>query len=46
MRRVRVSPWPFSLDAPPVCPDPKPSRPEAVRPALKDWLTGLGLLKD
>lgn len=26
-------------------PDPKPSRPEAVRIALRDWLTGLGLLK-
>lgn len=26
-------------------PDPKPSRPEAVRLALKDWLTGMGLLK-
>jgi hypothetical protein len=26
-------------------PDPKPSRPEAIRLALKDWLTGMGLLK-
>lgn len=25
-------------------PDPKPSRPEAIRTALKEWLTGLGLL--
>jgi hypothetical protein len=25
-------------------PDPKPTRPEAVRLALRDWLTGLGLL--
>jgi hypothetical protein len=24
--------------------DPKPLRPEAIRTALKDWLTGLGLL--
>ncbi len=24
--------------------DPKPSRPEAIRIALKDWLSGLGLL--
>ena len=28
-----------------VQPDPKPSRPEAIRVALKDWLTGMGLLK-
>ncbi len=27
-------------------PDPKPSRSEAFRRALSDWLTGLGLLKD
>ena len=27
-------------------PDPKPSRPEAIRVALKDWLTGLGLLNE
>ena len=26
-------------------PDPKPSRPEAIRTALRDWLAGLGLLK-
>ena len=26
-------------------PDPKPSRPEAIRVALKEWLAGLGLLK-
>lgn len=26
-------------------PDPKPPRPEAIRMALKDWLTGMGLLK-
>jgi len=26
-------------------PEPRPSRPEAIRVALKDWLTGLGLLK-
>jgi len=26
-------------------PEPRPSRPEAIRLALKDWLTGLGLLK-
>lgn len=26
-------------------PEPKPSRPEAIRIALRDWLTGLGLLK-
>ncbi len=26
-------------------PEPSPSRPEAIRLALKDWLTGLGLLK-
>ncbi len=26
-------------------PDPKPSRPEAIRLAMKDWLTGMGLLK-
>ena len=26
-------------------PDPKPSRPETIRVALKDWLTGMGLLK-
>ncbi len=26
-------------------PNPKPSRSEAIRLALKDWLTGLGLLK-
>ncbi len=25
-------------------PEPRPSRPEAIRMALKDWLTGLGLL--
>ena len=25
-------------------PDPKPSRPEAIRLALRDWLTGLGYL--
>jgi len=25
--------------------EPRPSRPEAIRLALKDWLTGLGLLK-
>ncbi len=25
-------------------PEPRPSRPEAIRLALKDWLTGLGLL--
>jgi len=26
-------------------PEPRPSRPEAIRLALKDWLTGLGLIK-
>ena len=26
-------------------PDPKPSRPEAIRVALKEWLAGMGLLK-
>ena len=26
-------------------PDPKPSRPEAIRTALRDWLTGLGFIK-
>ncbi len=26
-------------------PEPRPSRPEAIRLALKEWLTGLGLLK-
>ena len=26
-------------------PDPKPSRPEAIRIALRDWLTSLGLRK-
>lgn len=26
-------------------PDPKPTRPQAIRLALRDWLTGLGLLK-
>jgi hypothetical protein len=26
-------------------PTPKPSRPDAVRAALKDWLMGLGLRK-
>jgi len=26
-------------------PDPKPTRPEAIRIALHDWLTGLGMLK-
>jgi len=26
-------------------PEPQPSRPEAIRLALTDWLTGLGLLK-
>ncbi len=26
-------------------PDPKPTRPEAIRTALRDWLTDLGLLK-
>ena len=25
-------------------PEPKPSRPEAMRLALRDWLTGLGYL--
>ena len=25
-------------------PEPRPSRPEAIRLALKDWLTGVGLL--
>jgi len=25
-------------------PEPRPSRPEAIRLALKDWLTGMGLL--
>lgn len=25
-------------------PDPKPTRPEAIRLALRDWLTGLGYL--
>ena len=25
-------------------PEPKPSRPDAIRLALRDWLTGLGLL--
>jgi hypothetical protein len=25
--------------------DPHPTRPEAIRLALRDWLTGLGLLK-
>ncbi|MGI4764277.1 MAG: hypothetical protein ACRYGP_04310 [Janthinobacterium lividum] len=25
-------------------PDPKPSRPDAIRLALRDWLTGLGYL--
>lgn len=25
-------------------PEPRPSRPEAIRLALKDWLTGLGYL--
>lgn len=25
--------------------DPKPSRPEAVRMILKDWLTGMGYLR-
>ena len=26
-------------------PDPKPTRPAAIREGLRDWLTGLGLLK-
>jgi len=26
-------------------PAPRPSQPEAIRLALKDWLTGLGYLK-
>jgi len=26
-------------------PEPRPSRPEAIRLALKDWLTGLGYFK-
>jgi len=26
-------------------PEPRPSRPEAIRLALRDWLTGIGLLK-
>lgn len=26
-------------------PKPQPTRPEAIRVALRDWLTGLGLLK-
>jgi Arc/MetJ-type ribon-helix-helix transcriptional regulator len=26
-------------------PEPRPSRSEAIRIALRDWLTGLGLLK-
>ena len=26
-------------------PDPKPTRPAAIREGLKDWLIGLGLLK-
>ena len=26
-------------------PEPKPSRPEAIRIALREWLTNLGLLK-
>ena len=26
-------------------PEPKPTRPEAIRRALRDWLTGVGLLK-
>jgi len=26
-------------------PAPKPSRPDAVRKALTDWLTGLGLIR-
>jgi len=26
-------------------PEPRPSRPEAIRLALKDWLTGIGYLK-
>lgn len=25
--------------------DPRPTRPEAIRTALRDWLVGLGLLK-
>jgi len=25
-------------------PEPKPSRSEAIREAVKDWLTGMGLL--
>lgn len=27
-------------------PDPKPTRPEAIRQALSEWLTGQGLLKE
>jgi hypothetical protein len=27
-------------------PDPKPTRPEAIRQALSEWLSGLGLLKE
>ncbi len=26
-------------------PEPRPSRPEAIRLALREWLTGLGLLR-
>lgn len=26
-------------------PEPKPSRSEAIREAVKDWLTGMGLMK-
>lgn len=26
-------------------PEPRPSRPDAIRLALKDWLIGLGLIK-
>jgi len=27
-------------------PEPRPSRPEAIRVVLRDWLAGMGLLQD
>jgi hypothetical protein len=54
--RPRLNPTSIHLTLPPeplaaldsyiaAQPDPKPSRPEAIRLALRDWLTELGLLK-
>jgi len=56
MGRPRVGATPVTVRVPPeqlasldawiaAQPESRPSRPEAIRLALRDWLTGMGLLQ-